>query len=247
MLHCPCLGYNLTMRAWVAGATGYTGREVVRLLCEQGHEVSAHVRPATLANSDWKSRFEKMGAHVVVVDWELNFLANALRQAQPSIVFSLVGTTRSRAYKERLTAREAYRRVDRDLTLMLINAVKLANLSPRFVYLSAIGANPDSRNTYLRVRGEVEEAIKTSALTYTIARPSFITGPNRDEFRPLERTGALMSDAILDVFAVIGAGGLRERFRSMSNTEVAKALVFASTEARYANTVLEAQDLSSLA
>ena len=40
--------------AFVAGATGFTGREVVRLLVERGVPAVAHVRPDSPRLEEWK-------------------------------------------------------------------------------------------------------------------------------------------------------------------------------------------------
>ena len=69
-------------------------------------------------------------------------------------------------------------------------------------------------------REVVERAVAGSGLPYAIARPSFITGPDRDEFRPGERIGAMVSDAALartfdacgryaEVIAALGAERVR--------------------------------------
>ena len=50
--------------AFVAGATGYTGREVVRVLLERGVRTVAHVRPDSPHVDEWRSRFEAQGAAV---------------------------------------------------------------------------------------------------------------------------------------------------------------------------------------
>ena len=62
--------------AFVAGATGYTGREVVRLLSGRGVRTVAHVRPDSPRVEEWRRRFETEGAAVDVTPWddaEINF------------------------------------------------------------------------------------------------------------------------------------------------------------------------------
>ena len=58
-----------TPRAFVGGATGHTGREVVRQLCERGVETIAHVRPNSSKLNDWLNRFEGWGASVDTSAW----------------------------------------------------------------------------------------------------------------------------------------------------------------------------------
>ena len=64
-----------------------------------------------------------------------------------------------------------------------------------------------------------------SGLPYLIAQPAFITGDDRDEARPLERFSARAADGLLDAAARVGARRLRDRYGSMSGTELADSLV----------------------
>ena len=50
--------------AFVAGATGYTGSQVVPALRARGVRVIAHVRPGSAAAAAWHTRFEALGAEV---------------------------------------------------------------------------------------------------------------------------------------------------------------------------------------
>ena len=45
-------------------------------------------------------------------------------------------------------------------------------------------------------------------LPYIIFRPAFISGPNREEFRPLERVGAVVTDALFSGLARCGVADL---------------------------------------
>ena len=50
------------MTAFVLGATGFVGREVVRQLCVRGAKAIAHVRPDSKKLDDWRKTFGEMGA-----------------------------------------------------------------------------------------------------------------------------------------------------------------------------------------
>jgi hypothetical protein len=58
-----------------------------------------------------------------------------------------------------------------------------------------------------------------------VARPSFITGPDRAERRPAERLGAAVVDAALAPLRLVGLGAAADRWRSTSADELAAALV----------------------
>ena len=87
----------------------------------------------------------------------------------------------------------------------------------------------------------------TSGLSYVIARPAFITGPDREEDRPLERVGAVVSDGALKLLSAVGGRSLHARFRSITSERLARALVGAALDPSCANCVLDAGELHRLA
>jgi uncharacterized protein YbjT (DUF2867 family) len=236
------------MRAFVAGATGYTGREVVRELRAHGVPVVAHVRPDSPKLGEWEARFQ---AHYAVVDttpWELHALREAFERWRPTHVFALLGTTRSRARAARQQgAHDSYETVDYALSAMLLQALKLTDSNARFIYLSAIGVHERTRNPYMAARWRVESELRAAGIAHIIARPAFITGTDREEFRMLERAGAVVTDGLLSLAGAIGLRKLRDRFSSLTGPQLARALVVAALDHRYHNVTLEADQLRALA
>jgi nucleoside-diphosphate-sugar epimerase len=231
--------------AFVAGATGYTGREVVRVLRELGIETIAHVRPDSTRLGDWRGRFEALGARVDSTPWDPAAMTLTLRQARPELIFALLGTTqsRSREARRRGSADAGYEAVDFGLTMLLYSSATEAEMCPRFVYLSAAGVKQEGGNAYLAARARVERALRAGALPYTIARPSFITGPDRDEFRAGERIGAAVVDGVLKVVGWFGGRRLRERYRSTTNAVLARALVRLALDPAAAGRTFESEAL----
>lgn len=232
--------------AWVAGATGYTGRALIAAL--RAHDVAthAHVRPDSPELERWRTQFTALGAVVETTPWTLAALTDALRRSGATQVYALLGTTKARARAaERSGAAPAdYERVDVGLTLMLLAAAQAAGNRPRFVYLSATGVRgPADGNAYMRARGQVEAAVRASGLPHTIARPSFITGADRDESRPMERVGAAMTDATLGLVGLLGGSRLRDRYRSTTNTVLAAALVRLAADPAAQDRVIESEGL----
>ena len=208
---------------YVAGATGYTGREVVRECVAQGLETIAHVRPDSPSLASWRERFEGLGARVDSTAWELDAMKATLEQLQPGMVFALLGTTRARARRDLGSAvAENYEAVDYGLSILLLEAAVACGSKPRFAYLSAMGAGGRPMNAYMDVRKRVEAAIRGSELPYLIARPGFITGPDRDERRTGERVAARVSDGLL---RVLGAKRLERRLASLTGGQLARAMV----------------------
>lgn len=229
--------------AFVAGATGYTGRELVRVLAIRKIETHAHVRPDSPRLEEWRNKHAALGAETDATPWELGAMTATMARIRPTHVFSLLGTTRARAKSaEHRGERADYLAVDYGLTVMLIDAIKKARLTPRFVYLSAAGVGPAARGDYLQVRHRVENTLRGSGLSVVIARPSFITGSDRDEDRPVERIAAGTFDVMLGVARAFGARQLQDRYRSTTNQTLARALVRAGFDDSKSG-VLESEDL----
>jgi uncharacterized protein YbjT (DUF2867 family) len=228
----------------VTGATGYTGREVVRALREAGVDAVAHVRPDSSTLDAWRARFEALGARVDTTPWQPRVMQATLVALRPDLAFALLGTTRARASRAaRSGAMETYETIDYGLTMVLYEAARRAGNRPRFVYLSAVGVRPGARNAYLAARARVEQAVMQGDLPYLIARPSFISGPDRDEFRLGERLAAKVTDGMLGVIGLLGVHRIRERYRSTTSAVLARALVRAALDPRAQNRVLESEDL----
>ena len=83
-------------RAWVAGATGYTGQAVVGELRAHGIDTIAHVRPDSRELTQWTERFAVHGAAVSSCAWSQDALNEAMASARPTLVFALLGTGSAR-------------------------------------------------------------------------------------------------------------------------------------------------------
>lgn len=230
--------------AFVGGATGYTGRAVVSALLDRGVQTWAHVRPDSPKLDEWEHRFKSIGAHVDTTAWEDDALAARLKEIGPDAVFGCLGTTKKRVAREAARGeKSSYRIVDYGLTVMLHAAAEACGTDPRFVYVSSAGAKPGGDGSYLGARWAVEQRLIESQLPYTIARPSFITGRDRDEDRPAERFGAAMSDGFLRIVGALGAKRVRDRYLSTTNAILGTALVRLAFDANAARTIVESEDL----
>jgi uncharacterized protein YbjT (DUF2867 family) len=139
---------------------------------------------------------------------------------------------------------QSYEAVDYGLTAILIEALNGAGLSPRFVYLSATGVKETSRSAYYMARVKAEAFLRSSGLPYTIARPSIITGPGRDDKRPLETVSAVVGDGLLSAAALLGGRKLRARYASTTNVRLAEALVRLALDPAGKNRIFESEELT---
>jgi len=209
------------MKWFIAGATGYTGTALVKAAAAKGIEVIAHRRPDSSSDP---GPLRAAGATLAQTPWEPQAIAEAMVGCD--VVFCLLGTTAAKARKASARGEDAsYEYVDRDLPLLLLGAAQAQPTPPTYVYLSSSGADAAVRNRYLQARFDVEAALTASGLSYVIARPGFITGPDRPERRFLERAGAAIIDGLLRLLKGLGWSGPYATFRSISGAQLARALM----------------------
>ena len=215
-------------RLFIAGATGLTGRASVAHARSLDLAVVAHVRPDSSRRDEWRERFEALGAEVDTTEWDEAAMTATLTRAAPTAVLALLGTTRKRASKAKKAGgdpvAESYEVVDYGLTALLRRAAEASGHRPRFVYLSAVGVKPNTRNPYMAVRARVEKELREGALPWVVGRPSFIIG-DRDEHRPGESVGASVIDGALGVLGALGGKKLRDRYASMTGDALGRAMV----------------------
>lgn len=238
-----------TTTAFIAGATGYTGREVVRVLRARGVRTVAHVRPDSPRLGEYRARFEALGAEVDATPWDESAMRATFEKLQPTVIFALLGTTKKRGSLAKAAGRdeaqESYEAVDYGLSAMLLRAALQAGIKPRIVYLSSLGVSDSARGGYLQARARLERELRASGLPYTIARPSFITGEDREDDRPLERISAKVGDALLGVAAKLGSAGKRahDKYAAMDAATLAEGLVRWGLDPAGVGRVVEAEEL----
>jgi uncharacterized protein YbjT (DUF2867 family) len=151
------------------GATGLIGRQLWPLL-EQRHELLVlGRRPSGAAR-------EKLGA---MAEWPLLLAGERL-----DIAASALGTT-----WKKTGSWDKFAAVDRDAVLAFARAAQAAG-ARHFLSVSSSGADPTSRNDYLRLKGE-EALGKIGFERVDILRPGLLLGQRHNDRRLLERLGIL--------------------------------------------------------
>ena len=152
------------MKVAVAGANGLTGRIVLKLLTEAGHQPVAMIRDFAQRDA-----LEALGAECRIGDLEKP-LGYAVRGCRGAIFAAGSGSR---------TGPEKTIDVDQNGAMMMIETCVRMNVR-RFVMLSSIAADtpergPESLHHYFGAKAVADRHLQASGLDYTIVRPGFLT------------------------------------------------------------------------
>jgi len=119
-----------------------------------------------------------------------------------------------------------FRQIDLDYVLAFARAAKAAQ-AQRFVVISSVGADADSKTFYLRTKGEMEEALAALGFaSLDILQPSLLLGW-RSQMRPLELLLRLIMP-LVNPFLL----GAREAYRAVAAPTVGAAMLGATRSGR---------------
>jgi uncharacterized protein YbjT (DUF2867 family) len=213
--------------ASIVGATGLIGSHLYELLKEdRSFQVIRLIVRRPVSKGD-------PSTEVKLVDF--NDAESIMLAIEGSdVVFCTVGTTKKKVRGDK----EAYRAVDYDIPVRLARFAKMRGCE-HFILVSAIGANSKSSNFYLRLKGEVEEAVKEAGLNSVhILRPSMLLG-HREEFRLGEKIGKTLMKATSFLWPA--------RLRPVHARDVARAMLAISKQNRPGYFVYEYTGIKTLA
>jgi uncharacterized protein YbjT (DUF2867 family) len=161
----PPLGRPL--RIFLAGATGFVGRELVARLVRAGHSLSLITRDARHADDLSPLSSVQVAAGDV---YSLDFLRAAL--AGCDVAINLVGILNESGHSG-----AGFHRAHVEFTERVLAAMQEAG-SARLLQMSALNADAHGRSHYLISKGQAEERVRSAGwLDWTIFRPSVIFGP----------------------------------------------------------------------
>lgn len=154
------------------------------------------------------------GARMEMVVADPGHWGEVFARIRPDVLISALGTTWNKSGK----SEEAFRSVDQALVLETARAAQ-ENGVKRCIAVSSIGADPYSKNFYLRVKGEVErDLLKVGFDRVDILRPGLLRGLRQQDRRLGERIGIVVSP-LTDLMM----HGKYRKFRSIRDSDVAKA------------------------
>ena len=193
----------MTENALVIGSTGLVGSLLVKELIAKNISTIAVTRRPIKNNSYSNSLLE--------VDF--NSAIDNKKIPPCDHIYICLGSTIKKAGSQ-----QAFRKVDFEYSLEFAKIAR--NMGVKKISLvSSVGANCNSKNFYLRVKGELEEAINN--LDYdqiNIYRPSLLIG-TRDETRFLEKMGQNLSFLINLLL-----WGFLKKYRSINASRLATCI-----------------------
>jgi uncharacterized protein YbjT (DUF2867 family) len=142
----------------VVGATGHLGGLITRALLDQGKPVRILVRPDTSYDD-----LVAAGAEPVTGDLKDPDSLSACCAGAEAVVTTANAALRSGDD----TVESVDRRGNRDL----IDAAAAAGVN-HFVFVSALGASPDSPVPFLLAKGEAEQRLRDSGVPWTVLQPN---------------------------------------------------------------------------
>ncbi len=195
--------------ALVAGASGMVGRELLRALAAGG----AYHRVIALSRRPLSFEAPRLVNRII----RFENLDQDLRGLVCDDAYCCLGTTMREAGSP-----QAFRAVDYDLVLHYARFAQSAG-AKTLLAVSSVGAAPDARNFYLRVKGEAELALVALGFrALHLMQPSLLTG-SRQEWRTTEA----LARALLPLFNPLLLGRY-DRWRAISARTVAQAMCAAA-------------------
>jgi uncharacterized protein YbjT (DUF2867 family) len=195
--------------ALIVGATGLVGNELVSILLTQTKYDSVKVLTRRLIPLN-HPKLEQ-----IITDFDQ--LDQYKQHLQVDDVYCCLGTTIKTAGSQ-----EAFKKVDFTYPLELAQLTKDAG-AQKFFIITAMGADPNSKVFYSRVKGEIEVELKKLGFpTLHIFRPSLLLG-ERKEFRLGEKIGVILSPVLS--FVMVGSF---KKYKPIHAKDVAMAMYQAS-------------------
>jgi len=212
--------------ALIFGSSGLIGNVLLNLVKKNNNynKIKLFVRSAT-DNNDPK-------VETIQTDF------NDLEKHKDSIVgddcFFCIGTTRKDT-----PDKNEYRRVEYNIPVDVAKIAK-SNSVKVFIYVSSLGANPNSSGSYLKNKGQVEEELNNLNFPkLAVIRPSILLG-NRKVFRLGERISIFIMKT-LSIFFL----GILKKYKPIEAINVAKAMV-AIAQNHDQKTVFESNELNEI-
>ncbi len=192
-------------KAILAGASGLIGSALLEILLQQPD----YDEVVVLIRNLLPVKHPKLNQ----VQINFNALNNYSSYVAGQALFCCLGSTRKKTPDLR-----DYTKVDFEYPLQLAE-MALANGVEQYHLVSALGANKDAANFYLKMKGSTEEAIKKVGLpALFIYQPSFLTGERKEK-----RVGEQIFISLMKYINPLLRGPFK-KYRSIAAKSIAEAM-----------------------
>ncbi len=193
----------------VLGSTGLIGKHLLTYLGEKDSSVIAITRRSI---NDLPKNVSTM-----IIDFDEFLVQGHLPDCEH--IYICLGTTIKKAGSQ-----ESFKKVDLDYCLGFAKKARESGAT-KISLVTSVGADADSKNFYLKTKGQLENKIKAVGFdSVNIFQPGLLLG-NRDEVRPLEFLGQYGS--FLLNMVLIGA---LKKYRSIEASNVANSMANSSNK-----------------
>ncbi|MCI4442521.1 MAG: NAD(P)H-binding protein [Lentimicrobium sp.] len=214
--------------ALIIGSTGLIGSQLLELLLDS----EEYARVITFVKRDSGVQHSKLKQHIIDFDKPEdygNFVVG-------DDFFCTIGTTIKKAGSQ-----DAFRKVDFEYP-KAFSTIALQHKVKQFLIISSLGADANSRNFYLKTKGEIQEFLKNSNFeNVAVLQPSLLLG-NRKEFRLGEKIGALF----MKLFSFLFIGNLK-KYKAIQSAAVAKAMFSIAQENYKGFHIIESDTIQEIA
>lgn len=192
--------------ALIFGATGLVGNLCLEML------VASNLYSKIIVLSRKRITPPLLNVENIITDFEtLELIKNSI---QADDIFCAMGTTIKKAGSQ-----EKFTKIDYEIPLQIAQIAK-ANGAKKFVLVSAIGADANSKIFYSRTKGNLENAIeKLNYESLIILQPSILLG-EREDFR----LGEIVGKSVMKSLSYFFVGSLKP-YKGIEAKTIAKAMV----------------------
>lgn len=192
-------------KAVIIGASGLIGRNLINLLLSS----KEYTEVTSLARKKVPIHSSKLKQ--IIIDFDK--LEDYSEHINGRVIFCCIGSTR----RETPDLAE-YHKIDHDYPVKMAE-IGYKNGMKQYHLVSSIGADANSSNFYLKMKGETENDIKAIPFkSVHIYRPSVLVGARTDSTK-LERM-AIKAMVLLNIFLI----GSLKKYRSINAKTVAAAM-----------------------
>ncbi len=196
--------------ALIAGATGLVGSECLDLLADS--DAYEKIIVASRSSIGGKEDHSK----IVFKKTDFDNLESLNGFDSVDHIFCALGTTIKKA-----GSKEKFRKVDHDYIVKLAE-LGLESGAEHFLFISSMGANPDSSFFYNKVKGETESEI--SQLNYraiSVFQPSLLLGDRKEK-----RVGENISKTLMTTFDFL----IPKKYKAIEAKTVAAAMLYSAEQ-----------------